>query len=149
LLITTSCTVAGNVDIVLNGVTFTVAIGTGDVNNTAATIRNASYTGYNTAQGATSADVIFTSIYGRTETSPSYTLVTATGGAGTITIVTAGTNANDSVVSLTTLPTVIGNGLRLLYKENPLFPDLTNRIVYLNISSTASIKTQIVLQKIF
>jgi hypothetical protein len=53
------------------------------------------------------------------------------------------------IVPVTALPVVIGTGLRLLYVIDPNYPTASNRTLYVNISSAATVKIQIVLQKIY
>jgi len=53
------------------------------------------------------------------------------------------------VVASTALPTIIGTKKRLIYIINPDFPKATNRTLYVNISSAATVKINILIQKMF
>ena len=148
LEVTAACSSNGNVDIVLNGVTFTKALTTAANTATlvATALRAFTYTGYVT--GGSGVNVTFTSIYAKTETDATYS-AGSTGASGTMTTTIQGVNPNADIVTSTALPIVIGTGLRLTYIEYPLFPTAANRVVYVAISSGATIKLQIVLERIY
>jgi len=53
------------------------------------------------------------------------------------------------VVASTELPTTAGQGIQLDYIENPAYPNGSDRTLYINIDSAASVTLQIVNQKIY
>lgn len=153
LVISAGCTSNGNVTITLDGISFTVALTTAQ-NTTAlvaTAIRNASFVSGSQiwTTGGSSATVTFTSNLYKTATDATYSAGT-TGASGTMTTTTQGVDSSGTdIVASTSLPTSIGTGKMLTYIENPDFPTSSNRTVYVNIDSAASVKLQLVIQKKF
>jgi len=150
LQITAGCSSNGNVTVTLNGTAFNVAVTTA-ANNAilvANVLRAATYTGY-VVGGTPGTDTLtFTSTKYRAETDSTYS-EGSTGATGSMSTSTQGVDPNTDIISATTLSTTIGDGVRLVYGVNPLFPTASNRVLYIGISSVATVKLQIVLERIY
>jgi len=111
-------------------------------------LRAATYTGY-VVGGTPGTDTLtFTSTKYRAETDSTYS-EGSTGATGSMSTSTQGVDPNTDIISATTLSTTIGDGVRLVYGVNPLFPTASNRVLYIGISSVATVKLQIVLERIY
>jgi hypothetical protein len=148
LVVTAACGTNGNAQVVLDGVTFNVALTTAQNSATlvATALRAFSYTGWTT--GGTGTTVTFTSTKYKSCTDATYS-DNGTGATGTMTTGTQGVDPNNDIVTIIALPTTIGQKKRLTYLVNVDFPTASNRNMYINISSAATIKLHLITQKMF
>lgn len=152
LAVTSGCTANGNCQVVLDGITFTVALTTAQNTATlvATAIRAASFVSGSQVwtTGGSGTTVTFTSNKYKAATDATYS-DNGTGATGTMTTSTQGVDPNNDIVTSTALSTVIGNKKNLTVIKNVDYPTSSTQSIYVNISSAATVKLHIILQKMF
>jgi hypothetical protein len=152
LYITSGCTANGNCQIVLDGITFTVALTTSQntATSVATAIRATSFVSGSQVwtTGGSGTTVTFTSNKYKAATDATYS-DNGTGATGTMTTSTQGVDPNNDIITSTALSTVIGNKKNLTVIKSVDYPTSSAQSIYVNISSVATVKLHFILQKLF